>query len=51
MKKGAKMCNKKTFNGKKYIKVFSTKQIKHWEDIKVLKNKETNQELKKKLFR
>lgn len=40
------MCNNKILNGKKYIRVFSTKQIKHWEDIKVL-NKETSQKLKK----
>ena len=40
------MCNNKILNGKKYIRVFSTKQIKHWEDIKVL-NKKTNQKLKK----
>lgn len=40
------MCNNKILNGKKYIRVFSTKQIKHWEDIKIL-NKETSPKLKK----
>ena len=34
------MCTRKTINGKRYIKVFSTKQIKHWEDIKILPPKE-----------